>query len=289
MKNLKLFTEVTRLDKPTGYMLLFWPCIWGLAISYNFNNGINNFIYFSFLFFLGSVLMRSAGCIVNDIVDKKIDQKVERTRNRPIASEKISITLAIIYVLILCLTALIVLIQFNKLTILLALASMPLAFAYPLMKRFTYWPQLFLGITFNYGLILGWTSIQNDIGIEIIILYIGAIFWTLGYDTIYGYQDIKDDEIIGVKSTSIKFKNNPKKFLSLCFIILSIGILLTGYLMNFKIYYFIFMVFPIFHLFGYQIIKLDTNNPESCLKMFKSNNLFGFILLLNLLIGKAFS
>ena len=289
MQNIKLIIELTRLNKPIGFMLLFWPCLWGLTLSYNFNLPLNIFFFYGILFFSGSVLMRSAGCIVNDISDKNFDKQVERTKKRPIASEKISITLAIIYVLILCLTALIVLIQFNKLTILLALASMPLAFAYPLMKRFTYWPQLFLGITFNYGLILGWTSIQNNIGIEIIILYIGAIFWTLGYDTIYGYQDIKDDEIIGVKSTSIKFKNNPKKFLSLCFIILSIGILLTGYLMNFKIYYFIFMLFPIFHLFGYQIIKLDTNNPESCLKMFKSNNLFGFILLLNLLIGKAFS
>ena len=163
--------------------------------------------------------MRSAGCIINDITDKEIDKKVSRTKNRPIASGDVSITLGLIYSAVLCLIALLVLINFNKLTIILALCSMPLAFTYPLMKRFTYWPQLFLGVTFNYGLILGWTSVQNEISFLPIILYFGAIFWTLGYDTIYGFQDIKDDEIIGVKSTSIKFKKNPKKFLSLCYLI----------------------------------------------------------------------
>ena len=151
--------------------------------------------------------MRSAGCIVNDISDRKIDKLVERTKNRPIASEKISVFNAAICAAILCLIAFLVLINFNKFTIYMALLSMPLAFTYPLMKRFTYWPQLFLGITFNYGLVLAWISIQNEVSIVPIIFYLGATFWTLGYDTIYGYQDIKDDEIIGVKSTSIKFKN----------------------------------------------------------------------------------
>ena len=145
--------------------------------------------------------MRSAGCIVNDISDKKFDKKVERTKNRPIASNKVSVKLAIFYIVILCLLAFLVLINFNNLTIILALCSMPLAFTYPLMKRVTYWPQLFLGITFNYGLILGWTAVVGQIDIVPVIFYLGAIFWTLGYDTIYGYQDIKDDEIIGLKST----------------------------------------------------------------------------------------
>ena len=217
MKNLKLFIELTRLDKPIGYMLLFWPCLWGLTLAYNFKNEINIFIYYSLLFFAGSVLMRSAGCIINDIADRNFDKKVERTKNRPIASGKISIQLALTYSIVLCLFALIVLINFNKLTIILAMCSMPLAFSYPLMKRFTYWPQLFLGITFNYGLILGWTSITNTLSAEPFILYLAAIFWTLGYDTIYGLQDIHDDEIIGVKSTSIKFKNNVKVFIGICY------------------------------------------------------------------------
>ena len=217
MQNIKLFIELTRLSKPIGFMLLFWPCIWGLTLSYNFDLSLDIFISYGLLFFSGSVLMRSAGCIVNDITDKNFDKLVERTKNRPIASGKISTKLGIIYSVVLCFIAFLVLINFNKFTILMALISMPLAFTYPLMKRFTYWPQLFLGITFNYGLVLAWISINNDISLIPIMLYLGAIFWTLGYDTIYGYQDIKDDEIIGVKSTSIKFKNNPKKFIFVCY------------------------------------------------------------------------
>ena len=234
MKNLKLFIELTRLDRPIGYMLLFWPCLWGITIAYNFENNLNSYFLYLILFFMGSVLMRSAGCIVNDIVDRKYDKKVDRTKNRPIASGEVSIKLGFFYVAILCLVALMVLLQLNKLTIILALASMPLAFSYPFMKRFTYWPQLFLGITFNYGLLLGWTSVQQNLGYLPIILYIGAIFWTLGYDTIYGYQDIKDDEIIGVKSTSIKFKKNPKKFISLCYFISLLSIAVIGFLLNFS-------------------------------------------------------
>ena len=184
-------------------MLLFWPCAWGLTIAYDFKNGFEFYIIYLLLFFFGSILMRSAGCIVNDIADKDFDKNVERTKNRPLASNKISVKLAAIYSAILCVFAFFILINFNLFTILLALASMPLAFTYPLMKRFTYWPQLFLGITFNYGLLLGWTSINEDLNISPILFYFGAIFWTLGYDTIYGFQDIEDDEIIGVKSTSI--------------------------------------------------------------------------------------
>merc|ERR1711991_696849 len=193
--------------------------------------------------------MRSAGCIVNDILDKEFDAKVFRTKNRPIASGKVTIKLAIFYALILCLLALLVLLNFNKFTIILALGSMPLAFTYPLMKRFTYWPQLFLGITFNYGLILGWTAIKGQIDFITIIFYIGAIFWTLGYDTIYGYQDIKDDEIIGLKSTSIKFKSAPKKFLFICYTLLTILLLVGGKFMNFNYIYFILMTIIIFNLF----------------------------------------
>ena len=200
MNHIKLFIDLTRLKKPIGFMLLFWPCSWGLTLAYDFSLDLNKYFFYLVLFFLGSVLMRSAGCIVNDILDRKFDAKVFRTKDRPIASGKVSVNLAIIYSLVLCFFALLVLLNFNSYTIILALGSMPLAFTYPLMKRFTYWPQLFLGITFNYGLLLGWTSIHSGFNFAPIILYLGAIFWTLGYDTIYGYQDIKDDEIIGLKS-----------------------------------------------------------------------------------------
>mgnify|MGYP005738297611 FL=1 len=286
MQNIKLFIELTRLNRPIGFMLLFWPCLWGLTIAYNFNSELEKFYFYSLLFLLGSMLMRSAGCIVNDIVDKNFDKKVERTKNRPIASGKVSVKSAIIYSFVLCGLAFLVLINFNKFTILMALLSMPLAFTYPLMKRFTYWPQLFLGITFNYGLVLAWISINNNIDLIPIIFYFGAIFWTLGYDTIYGYQDIKDDEIIGVKSTSIKFKNSPKRFISLCYIFFFLSLLIVGFLMNFKILFFISLIITFFHLGFYQIKNLDVSNPNMCLIKFKSNNLLGFIVFINILIGK---
>jgi len=286
MNQINLFIELTRLKRPIGFMLLFWPCLWGLTLVYDFNSNLFNYFFYSALFLSGSILMRSAGCIVNDIADKNFDQKVERTKNRPIASGKVSVKLASTYALILCGIAFLVLINFNKLTILMALISMPLAFTYPLMKRITYWPQLFLGITFNYGLVLAWISISGEISIIPIIFYLGAIFWTLGYDTIYGFQDIKDDEIIGVKSTSIKFKNDPKKFLFISYCMFIISLFIIGILMSFKMYYFFFMIIPILHLLVFQILRLNTNLSIDCLIKFKSNNILGLIIFTNILVGK---
>ncbi|MDA7752115.1 4-hydroxybenzoate octaprenyltransferase [Candidatus Pelagibacter sp.] len=286
MKQLNLFIELTRLKRPIGYMLLFWPCAWGLTLAYDFSKNLNDYFFYLSLFFLGSVLMRSAGCIVNDISDKEFDKKVSRTKNRPIASNQVPVKLGIFYALILCLLAFFVLINFNNLTILLALGSMPLAFTYPLMKRFTYWPQLFLGITFNYGLVLGWTAIQSEINVVAIIFYLGAIFWTLGYDTIYGFQDIKDDEIIGVKSTSIKFKKKPKLFLTTCYLIFIISLILVSIYMKLNTMFYFFILIPATHLFFYQIHNFNFKDPKNCLRIFKSNNFFGAIILCNILIGK---
>ena len=286
MNQLNLFIELTRLKKPIGFMLLFWPCAWGLTLAYDFSLSLNNYFFYLILFFLGSVFMRSAGCIVNDVLDKKYDAQVVRTKNRPIASGKISIKLAVIYSLLLCFFALLVLLNFNLFTIILAIGSMPLAFTYPLMKRFTYWPQLFLGITFNYGLILGWTAIKGEISIVPVLFYLGAIFWTLGYDTIYGYQDIKDDEIIGLKSTSIKFKGKAKKFLFACYTSLLFFFLIGGYKMDFHISYYLLTIIPFIHLFIYQMKIFNLKDPSSCLKAFKSNNLFGLIIFINIIIAK---
>ena len=288
MNQFNLFIDLTRLKKPIGYMLLFWPCSWGLTLIYDFDQSLKNYFFYLFLFFLGSVLMRSAGCIVNDILDKEFDKKVYRTKNRPLASGEISWQIALCYALILCFCALLVLLNFNLFTILLALGSMPLAFSYPLMKRYTYWPQLFLGITFNYGLILGWTSIAKDISFIPLIYYFGAIFWTLGYDTIYGYQDIKDDEIIGLKSTSIKFKDKSKIFLFICYFVLSFNLILGGYFMEFNFLYYLFLTVPLVHLFAFQLKSFNKDNPNMCLKLFKSNNFLGFIILTNIIIGKLF-
>jgi 4-hydroxybenzoate polyprenyltransferase len=286
MNQLNFFIELTRLKRPIGYMLLFWPCAWGLTISYDFSKEINTYLFYLILFLSGAILMRSAGCIINDIADRKFDKKVSRTKNRPIASGKVSVNLGFFYSALLCLLALIILINFNNLTIILALGSMPLAFTYPLMKRYTYWPQLFLGITFNYGLILGWTSVANEINLAVIIFYIGAIFWTLGYDTIYGFQDIKDDEIIGLKSTSIKFKKKPIIFLYICYSFFLIGLFLSGYLMELNKLSFVVFLGVILHLYYFQLNKLDIKISKNCLKIFKSNNLVGLIVFIGLIVGK---
>ncbi len=283
---LNLFIELIRLKKPIGYMLLFWPCAWGLTVVFDFSSNLDVYLFYLILFFLGAVLMRSAGCIVNDILDKNFDSRVSRTKGRPIASGKISVRLGLFYASFLCLLALIILVNFNYFTIMIALASMPLAFTYPLMKRFTYWPQLFLGITFNYGLILGWSSISSDIVSIPLIFYFGAIFWTLGYDTIYGFQDIKDDEIIGLKSTSIKFKNDPYTFLYLCYSIFTLSLIIIGNLLKMNIFYYIMLVPVTFQMFYLQLYKLDISNPSICLKTFKSNNFLGILIFITLVIGK---
>ena len=287
MNQLNLFIELIRIKKPIGYMLLFWPCAWGLTLAYDFSNNLKLYLFYLMLFFFGAVLMRSAGCIVNDIFDRKFDAKVLRTKDRPIASGKVSVITAIIYSVVLCLLALTVLLNFNKFTILIALGSMPLAFSYPLMKRFTYWPQLFLGVTFNYGIILGWTSINPGVGILPALLYLGAIFWTLGYDTIYGFQDLKDDEIIGVKSTSLMFKKNPYRFLYFCYFIFILSLVLLGIVSNMNFFYYFLLILIIFQMFYFQIKKLNIDNGQSCLKIFKSNNFLGLIIFFTFIIGKT--
>ena len=285
MQHLKIFIDLTRLNKPIGFMLLFWPCSWGLAYAYFNNTNLNLFLYYLFLFFLGSVLMRSAGCIFNDIVDKDFDKKVKRTKTRPIAAGKITVYHSLVYVLILCLIAFLILLQFNLFTIFLGMSSMLLAFSYPFMKRITYWPQLFLGITFNWGIIMAWTAVNNDLTSEIIILYISAIFWTLGYDTIYGAQDMSDDEIIGLKSTSIKFKKNINLFV---FASYSITIILIMYLFYKSMGFNFFTTFLILFILSlyYQLINFKKKNDKIYLKLFKFNNYTGLLLFLGILLIK---
>jgi len=283
MRQLKIFIELTRLNKPIGFMLLFWPCSWSLSFAYKSNLDTYLFINYLILFFLGSVLMRSAGCIINDIVDKDYDKKVKRTNQRPLATGKISIYLSSFYAVCLCGLAFIILIQFNFLTIVLGMGSMVFAFTYPFMKRITYWPQLFLGITFNWGIIMAWAAMNNSISFEIIILYISAIFWTLGYDTIYGAQDMSDDEIIGIKSTSIKFKQNLRLFILVAYII---TILNLTYFFYDMIGWNIFSIFLICFFLSliFQVYKFDKSNPKKCLQIFKSNNYSGLFLFTGILL-----
>jgi 4-hydroxybenzoate polyprenyltransferase len=277
MEKLRIIIQLTRLDKPIGILLLFWPCVWGLTLGYYFNEKTIIYLKYVVLFFLGSVLMRTAGSIFNDIIDKNFDKKVQRTKERPIASGKISVSEAFIYVIFFCLVAFFILLQFNWLTIALGISSMIFVFSYPFMKRITYWPQLFLGLTFNWGIIMGWTAMTNNISIEPIILYFSAIFWTLGYDTIYGLQDIRDDEIIGVKSTSVKFKKNVKFFVGTCYSLFVFLILIMFLMMEIDKYLLLLSMFFILPLI-YQLKIFKINNPKSCLAAFKINNLTGIFL-----------
>ena len=283
MERLKILINLTRVNKPIGFMLLFWPCSWGLAFAYNENQNFKIFFYYLILFFLGAVLMRSAGCIFNDIVDRDLDIKVKRTKKRPIASGKITVVESLFYVFIFCLLSFFILIQFNLKTIILGMASMSLAFTYPFMKRITFWPQLFLGLTFNWGMIMGYAAIQNQVSVEIFTLYLAAIFWTLGYDTIYGAQDIKDDEIIGVKSTAIKFKKNIKFFVSSCYF-LTFSFLGILFYENIRFNYSTLLMTMFFLTLIFQIKIFNKKNSNSCLKAFRLNNLSGLLMFFSILV-----
>ena len=264
-----------RLDKPIGFMLLFWPCAWGFALSLSKQIIDKEWVSYLLLFFFGSILMRSAGCIYNDIIDRKIDKKVKRTKNRPIASNKITLTHAWLLIFFLCFLSLAILFQFNLKAIIFGLSSGILILIYPFMKRISYWPQLFLGIVFNWGVILSWLVLKNNINFEIILLYISAIFWTLAYDTIYGLQDIEDDIKIGVKSTAIKFKKNIKKFLTICFAISFVLLITSNALVISKINIILILYLIPIGLLIYQIQSIDPKNNARNLSLFKLNNYYG--------------
>ena len=240
------------------------------------------FTKYLILFFIGSVIMRSAGCVYNDIVDRKIDIKVQRTKERLIASKKISVQTAWLIILFLLVPALLILFQFNTFSILLGLSSGLLIITYPFMKRITYWPQLFLGFTFNWGVLLGWSVFFENLKMETILLYIAAIFWTLGYDTIYAMQDKADDLKIKIKSTAIKFEYDIKNFLFFCYISLISLLISLGILTNRSLVYFILILISSLHLI-YQVIKIKktkANDKRRIQKIFNSNNSFGFLIFL---------
>ncbi len=276
------FVSLLRLNKPIGIFLLFWPCAWSLTMTQWFV--VNNYLFIKYLilFFIGSIIMRSAGCVYNDIVDKKIDFRVQRTKKRLIASGKISVTTAWISISFLIIPALIILFQFNNFSKILGLSSGLLIITYPFMKRITFWPQLFLGFTFNWGVLLGWSVFFENITLETIILYMTGVFWTLGYDTIYALQDKVDDLKIKVKSTAIKFGHDLKNFLFFCYIS-SIALLVAlGFLTGRSFIYFILIAFAALHL-AFQVIiiqKIKSNNKDKIQKVFNSNNSFGLLIFL---------
>ena len=277
------YIKLLRLDKPTGIFLLFWPCAWGLAIGSSVIDDGVIFYKYLLLFFLGSFFMRSAGCVYNDIVDRKIDAKVSRTKSRPIAKGTISVTTGWMIILLLIFFSILILIQFNLNSIIFGLSSGLLVIAYPFMKRITYWPQLFLGITFNWGVVLAWLVLENKISLTPLVLYSSAIFWTLGYDTIYGMQDIKDDLKIGVKSTSIKFKKKIKTFLLICYSISTSLLLLSLALLDANFIFFIMSMLSSCILFA-QVLKYEEENTEKNSKLFALNNYYGLSIFLTLML-----
>jgi 4-hydroxybenzoate polyprenyltransferase len=277
-----LFAELLRLNKPIGIFLLFWPCAWSLAMTQWFVVNDNLFIKYLILFFIGSIIMRSAGCIYNDIVDRNIDRKIQRTKKRLITSKKISIKTAWIIILLLLIPGIAILFQFNNFSRILGLSSGLLILTYPFMKRITFWPQLFLGFTFNWGVLLAWSVFFENLKIETIILYVAAIFWTLGYDTIYALQDRRDDLKIKIKSTAIKFKHDIKNFLFFCYISLIILLISLGVLTDRSFLYFILIITSSAHLI-YQVLlikKTNSNDRKKIQKVFNSNNFFGLLIFL---------
>ena len=272
LNKIQPFVQLARYDKPIGFMLLFWPCIWSLLL-YSLHVGELVPISFFILFFIGSIIMRGAGCTWNDFLDKDYDKSVKRTKDRPLASSKIKITTAIFFLIIQLFVGLLILIQFNKLTIIFGCLSLIPVCIYPLMKRITCGPQVYLAITVNWGGLLGWMSVSNNFSsVYPLFLYIACIFWTIGYDTIYAHQDKDDDLLLNLKSSAIKLGENTKYamliFYSIFFIIFAV-ILLN--LSNSLIIH-IAILSLLVHLVS-QIIYLDIDNSERCLKIFKSNNL----------------
>jgi 4-hydroxybenzoate polyprenyltransferase len=278
--------NLIRLNQPIGIILVYLPCLSSIALVSKINNiPKENIFYISFWFLIGAIIVRSAGCIINDIFDKKFDSKVIRTKNRPLASGAITQKTAIILFAILGILSLLILIKFNFKTIISGLIAGAMIMLYPLMKRYTYFPQLFLGITFNFGIILASFALKNEIFFSIIILYIAHILWTFLYDTLYAFQDLKDDLKIGVKSSAIYiYKLKNKILLYKIATVIFLLLLIIGINEEFLIFYFIIIV--IFYLsLLYGLWQCDLKNSLNCLQFFKLNTLLGALIFIAITVG----
>lgn len=276
-QKIEIFARLARLDKPVGIWLLYIPCCFGLILAQY--TGPKLYI----LFLIGAVVMRSAGCVINDILDRKLDAKVERTKNRPLASGELEVKHAWIFLLGLLLTGLLILLTLPKITFLLGLIIIPFVLLYPLMKRITYWPQLFLGITFNFGLIMAYSAVTGEITLAPIIAYIGCIFWTLGYDTLYALQDIEDDLEIGIKSTALGFGENWKFYVFAFYMVFLLSISHASGLAGLTDGYFTISLVVAAAMLLWQINHSDPKKPANCLNSFRANIVVGLTLLAGLL------
>ncbi|TNE40937.1 MAG: 4-hydroxybenzoate octaprenyltransferase [Alphaproteobacteria bacterium] len=280
---LQPYLKLSRLDRPIGTWLLLFPCLWSIALAAPAGE-FPDFVLF-LLFALGALIMRSAGCTLNDIADRNFDGKVERTRKRPIPSGQVTVLQAIAWLVLQCLIGLIILLQFNSFAILLGAASLILVAIYPFAKRFTYWPQFFLGLAFNYGALLGWAAVTGGLSPAPVIMYIGGIAWTLGYDTIYAHQDKEDDILIGVKSTALKLGRQTHIWLTGFYVVIFLALLLSGYLVGLSATFYLLMIGAGAQLI-WQLRSLDIDNSELCLRLFQSNKFFSAIVLVAIIGGK---
>ena len=282
-EGLRPLLKLGRLDRPIGAWLLLWPCFWGISLATPFGE-YPDFLLLV-LFTIGAFAMRSAGCAFNDIVDRDVDKQVERTAKRPLASGQLSLREGIMFLGLLGLLGLLVLQQLNLFTILLGFFSLILVGIYPFMKRVTYWPQLFLGLTFNWGVLMGWAAVAGGLSLEALYLYIAGIFWTLGYDTIYAHMDKNDDILVGVKSTALKFGENTRAWLFL-FYGLSLGFfILAGIENDLNRVYYLGVIAVFFH-YKNQISTLNIHDGDNCLKTFQSNMYVGVIVFLSIVASK---
>lgn len=274
-KKLSFYWQLGRYDRPEGALLLFWPCIWGILLSSNFS--LVKIQYF-FLFLIGSFVMRGAGCTLNDIVDRNIDRKVQRTKSRPLASKKISMRMAIFFLFFQLFLGLFVVLNLSATGIFISFSIIPFILIYPYLKRLTYYPQVLLGLVFNWGILVGYYEINQILDLKVLLLYLFGVLLTIGYDTIYGFQDLRDDIRINIKSLSIKIQNRPKTFLSLFYIGSVIFLYFSLNNSNFNNLMIIAIIFfTVFH-FVIQIKNFNTNDNLSLRKIFISNVSLGFVL-----------
>ncbi len=271
------YAQLMRLDRPIGWWLLLLPCWWGLFLAQIARGGGLPNLWFAFLFLLGAIIMRGAGCTLNDIVDRNYDGLVARTKGRPIPSGRVSVRQALIFLVSQCLLGFVILLQFNPYTIVLASASLLIVAVYPFMKRVTHWPQLVLGLAFNWGALVGWSAVQGSLALPPLALYLGGIFWTLGYDTIYAHQDKEDDVLIGVKSTALQFGENTRGWLIGFFILALVSIDAALWLAGASFIAHMGVALAAVHAV-WQIKRFELNNSALCLHLFKSNREFGLII-----------
>ena len=277
------YLRLARADRPIGFFLLALPCFWSVSLAGRSIDESYPDLWLLFLFAVGALVMRAAGCTYNDLVDREIDAQVARTRSRPLPSGQVTPRAALIFMLALCLIGLVVLLSFNSTTIWLGFGVIPIVSLYPFVKRFSHWPQAVLGLAFNWGALLGWPAVLGRLDWPAIVLYAGAVAWTIGYDTIYAHQDREDDDLIGLKSTALKFGRATKAWLALLYAIAWLAIVAAGIMAHAGTAFLLGMTAAAAQL-AWQVVTLDIDDPENCLKRFRSNRDFGAIVLAAILI-----